>query len=125
MSVDFSSDTIKLAEFAKWAMLTMQWEVPAHFRELADRASVSDSSAPSRAVADSANHHRSDRLQVLLQASDRFWRNANREDRSTHQTNAIVAAWLVKSGKFSQSMADTAASIIRPEWAPTGRKPEE
>jgi hypothetical protein len=27
--------------------------------------------------------------------------------------------------EYSQSLAQKAVSIIRPEWAPTGRKPEE
>ena len=35
-----------------------------------------------------------------------------------------LAAWLVKQG-LSPTLADKAATIIRPEWVPTGRKPEE
>jgi hypothetical protein len=60
----------------------------------------------------------------LNQAAEKFWANADREDRGTHPKNADVAEWLTLRG-YSQTLADTAASIIRPEWAPTGRKPEE
>lgn len=66
----------------------------------------------------------SDKLAKLNQAAERFWGNADRDDRGTHEDNATVAAWLVQQG-FSQTLAEKAATIIRPEWAPTGRKPEE
>lgn len=68
--------------------------------------------------------HVSDKLAKLNQAAAKFWSNAKRDDRGTHEDNATVAAWLVKQG-FSQTLADKAATIIRPEWAPVGRKPEE
>lgn len=68
--------------------------------------------------------HVSDKLAKLIQASARFWANADREDRSTHELNATVVAWLVDRG-YSQTLAESAATIIRPEWAPTGRRPEE
>lgn len=68
--------------------------------------------------------HVSDKLAKVNQASQRFWGNASREDRGTHSNNAIVAKWLVEQG-LSQALASKAASIIRPEWAPSGRKPQE
>lgn len=68
--------------------------------------------------------HVSDKLAKMNQASMKFWSNADRDDRGTHPDNATVAAWLVQQG-FSPTLADKAATIIRPEWAPTGRKPEE
>ncbi len=68
--------------------------------------------------------HVSDKLAKMNQASTRFWSNADRNDRGTHPDNARVAAWLVQQG-FSPTLADKAATIIRPEWAPSGRKPEE
>lgn len=67
--------------------------------------------------------HVSNKLAKISQAAARFWGNADRDDRGTHEDNATVAAWLVQQG-FSQTLADKAATIIRPEWAPTGRKPE-
>ena len=68
--------------------------------------------------------HVSDKLAKMNQASMRFWSNADRDDRGTHPDNATVAAWFVQEG-FSPTLADKAATILRPEWAPTGRKPEE
>lgn len=68
--------------------------------------------------------HVSDKLAKLNQAAAKFWGNADRDDRGTHEDNATVAAWLVKQG-FSPTLAEKAATIIRPEWAPPGRKPEE
>jgi hypothetical protein len=68
--------------------------------------------------------HVSDRLAKTNQAAAKFWANADRADRGTHPENAIVSAWLVERG-FSKTLADSAATIIRPEWAPTGRKPEQ
>lgn len=66
----------------------------------------------------------SDKLALMNQASAKFWANADRDDRGTHPTNAAVAAWLVQQG-FTQTLAEKSATLIRPEWAPTGRKPEE
>jgi hypothetical protein len=68
--------------------------------------------------------HVSDKLAKMNQAAQRFWSNANRDDRGTHPDNATVAKWFVEQG-FSTTLADKAATIIRPEWASTGRKPEE
>jgi hypothetical protein len=72
----------------------------------------------------SSNQNRSDKLAALNQAFWKFWANANQKERSTHPDNTDVAGWLENRG-YSSSMAKKAASIIRPEWAPTGRKPEE
>lgn len=66
----------------------------------------------------------SDKLAKMNRASMKFWSNADRDDRGTHPDNATVAAWLVSHG-FSPTLANKAATIIRPEWAPVGRKPEE
>jgi hypothetical protein len=68
--------------------------------------------------------HVSDKLAKMNQAAQRFWSNADRDDRGTHPDNATVAAWLVQQG-FSETLASKAATIIRPEWVPSGRKPEE
>ena len=68
--------------------------------------------------------NQSEKLALLNDAFRRFWQNADRDDRGTHPINAEIAAWLVANG-FSKKLADSAATIIRPKWAPTGRKPEE
>jgi hypothetical protein len=64
------------------------------------------------------------KLEALNRAWDKWWGNADRDDRSTHRGNEEVAAWLVEQG-FSVTLAEKGASIIRPDWAPTGRKPDE
>jgi hypothetical protein len=66
----------------------------------------------------------SDKLAIMIQAAEKFWANASRNERDTHPDNAVVAAWFEKKG-FSATLAKKAATLIRPEWAPTGRKPEE
>jgi hypothetical protein len=66
----------------------------------------------------------SDKLVRMNQAAEKFWANASRNERDTHPDNAEVAAWFEKKG-FSATLARKAATLIRPEWAPTGRKPEE
>lgn len=68
--------------------------------------------------------HVSDRLAVLNQAAQRWWANADPGDPTTHEENATVAAWLEERG-FSSTLASKAATIIRPDWAHTGRKPDK
>lgn len=66
----------------------------------------------------------SEKLVRMNQAAEKFWANADRNERDTHPDNAKVAAWFEQNG-FSSTLANKAATLIRPEWAPTGRKPEE
>lgn len=67
--------------------------------------------------------HHSAKFATMLRASEKFWANADRDDRETHPENAKVSGWLVSQG-FSATLADKAATILRPEWARPGRKPE-
>lgn len=60
----------------------------------------------------------------MNRAAVEFWSTADRDNRATHPNNADVSAWLHKQG-MSKAAANNAASLIRPEWAPTGRKPGE
>lgn len=83
-----------------------------------------DGGRPIRAFERGKNEHRSNELQFLIQASDKLWANADRNDRTTHPKNSIVEVWLLERG-FTERLAKAGASIIRPEWAPLGRKPEE
>lgn len=80
--------------------------------------------AAGSAAAGGANANVSRDLILLCDASKRFWANADRDDRGTHPTNEVVSEWLVEHG-MSGTMAKKGASLIRPEWAPTGRRPEE
>lgn len=67
--------------------------------------------------------HVSPKLATLIQAARKFWSNASRDDRTTHPNNDEVAKWLVDRG-FSNGLAEKGATIIRPEWAGSGRKPD-
>ena len=68
--------------------------------------------------------HISKGLELMNRAALEFWWSAERDDTATHPNNADVSAWLQKQG-LSKSAADNAASLIRPHWAATGRKPGE
>lgn len=68
--------------------------------------------------------HVSDKLQYLRQAARKFWGSQNEATRHTHPDNADVVAWLIDK-EFSKKQANAGASIIRPSWAPPGRKPRE
>lgn len=64
-------------------------------------------------------------LSILIEASDKFWKNADKKLTDTHSNNAKeVVPWLMESG-FSESLAKAGASIIRPIWAHKGRSPEK
>lgn len=71
-----------------------------------------------------ARAHVSNNLETLIKAATKFWSRADRDDRTTHPNNSDVVTWLIDRG-FSQRTAEAGATIIRPGWAPTGRKPEE
>ena len=68
--------------------------------------------------------HYSEKLATLIQAARTFWANADPHDRQTHSENPEVIAWLMKNG-YSSILAKKGATIIRPKWAPIGRKPKE
>lgn len=67
--------------------------------------------------------HVSKHLVAMNRAAYEFWSRSDRDDPATHPDNADVAAWLVENCGMSKSAAKHAASLIRPEWACTGRKP--
>lgn len=65
-----------------------------------------------------------DKLAVLNQAFLKFWSNADPLDRTTHPNNTDIEKWLIERD-YSDTLAQKAATIIRPKWALTGRKPEK
>lgn len=70
------------------------------------------------------NSNRSDNLRTLMLASEKFWANADRDDSTTWPYNEQIEEWLKKQG-FSNRQASAGATMIRPEWAPAGRRPEK
>ena len=68
------------------------------------------------------NNLQSDLLTILNQAYNFLWKNADLDEPDTWPANSVVAEWLTKRDKrFSQTLADKAATIIRPNAAPMGR----
>ena len=76
------------------------------------------------ATAYSGTTHRPDKLTFLLQAFDKFWANADPEDKTTHPDGDAIQEWLKEKG-FGKTLAEKAATIIRPSWAAIGRRPEK
>lgn len=69
---------------------------------------------------------KSDYLQYMNLAASIFWGNKDvvKEDRLTHPKTETIVAWL-EERDFSPSLAKKAASLLRPEFAGTGRLPED
>lgn len=110
------------AYYLEWAArknLRVPWIEWARENNLIDTQRPVEEKPPS--LATQAN--RSDKLMTMLQAANRFWAKADRDRPDTHPKNATVSEWLVTQG-FSPTLANKAATILRPDWAPTGRKPE-
>ena len=66
-----------------------------------------------------SEQHFSTNLTLLIEASNKFWKNADPDDKETHSKNEIVITWLIKKG-FSKVSAQQGATIIRPKWAAKG-----
>lgn len=66
--------------------------------------------------------YKSDNLQYMNQAAYIFWGNIKivKEDKLTHPKKEDVVQWFIDK-EFSPSLAEKAASLIRPEFAGTGR----
>jgi hypothetical protein len=78
----------------------------------------------SKPIANNDRAHVSNNLAILNQAATKFWANADPSDNTTHPINSIVTTWLIQRG-YSATLADKGATIIRPEWATTGRKADK
>ena len=118
----FDKTTFTRKELAKW-FSNKPFTSAYNFQGNDSQAeSASEKSAFSRASGDRS--YSSDKLATLNQAAYRFWGNANRDERDTHPKNSTVVAWLVDRG-YKKTLAEKGATIIRPDWAPTGRKPEK
>ena len=66
------------------------------------------------------NHH-TELLGHLEAAARRYWGgNYDPADATTAPTNATVSEWLQTERKISKTMADSTASMLRPDGLPTG-----
>jgi len=94
---------------------------------LSSTTSATAPNAPSPSMPAAAGlgdrRHVSNHLAALNQAAVQFWANADPDEPETHPDNAEVALWLQRRG-LSPTLSAKGASIIRPDWAHNGRKPE-
>ena len=72
----------------------------------------------------SNNPNKSDMLAHLNQAAYLFWGNVDLSDKATYPKTKEIEQWLFDKG-YSQNLAKSGASIIRPVLAGTGRTPEK
>lgn len=72
----------------------------------------------------SSHPNQSKKLLVLLLASSRFWKNADPHEKDTWPKSKDVEVWLESQG-FSVNTAQAGATIIRPDWTTSGRRPKE
>ncbi|EBA00266.1 hypothetical protein [Marinobacter sp. ELB17] len=74
-----------------------------------------------------ASPHDEDYISVALNGMNRaaleFWSTAEKDNSRGQEKNETVAKWLKENYSLSDSLAKSAASLIRPSWASTGRKP--
>ncbi len=60
-------------------------------------------------------------LRLMITAYREYWSDVSHDNAAIHPSNPDVADWLKGQG-LSPNQATNAASLIRPEWATTGRK---
>jgi len=71
-----------------------------------------------------SKEHYADNLVYLIQAADRFWATADRDNAALQPKQEGVEKWLKEQG-YTPTLAKHAARIIRPSWAKDGRRPED
>jgi hypothetical protein len=64
--------------------------------------------------------HNTTMLGHLEAAAKRFWSNYDPEDSTTANTNATISDWLQSERKVSKTMANSIASMLRPDDLPPG-----
>jgi hypothetical protein len=72
-------------------------------------------------VCDAKDSYISKELLILNEASQKFWGNADPKEKDTHSKRDVVIKYLTDNN-FSEIKAKIGASIIRPEWAVSGRR---
>jgi len=68
--------------------------------------------------------HETPKLRAMRLAAWRFWANYDRDDPGTIPTSQEVREWLLKNHDIKSTVAEAMASILRPDWAPTGPRPK-
>lgn len=84
------------------------------FPESADKGSTE--SPPERGHA-----NESDELRLAILASSKWWKNVDRDDKTTHPKKPHVAEWLRESHGAEPAAAERIATLVRPAWAAKGR----
>ena len=64
--------------------------------------------------------HHTENLEHLEAAARKFWVNYDPSDSTTAPTNETVSTWLQTERGVSKKMADSIASMLRPDRLPTG-----
>jgi hypothetical protein len=110
---------VRLDEFVSWAIFN-GWNLPEECSALKVKPV-----AVVEEKGESPNFHpnTTDALLYLCQASQKFWTLVDPKDKSTYPQTPEIVGWLRKRG-LSERLAESGATIIRPKWAPTGRKPD-
>lgn len=81
---------------------------------------------PEEGFFDVKNEYNSDFLQFMKQAAAKFWGHPTivKLDSSTHPKTKDIEDWFIGK-EMSKSLAKHAASLIRPDFAVKGRKPDD
>lgn len=110
---DPTKSTVRVEDLCTW--LEAIGHRPAFFfPESADKGSTE--LPPERGHA-----NESDELRWAILASSKWWKNVDRDDKTTHPDNDTVADWLRENHDFGPTAADRIATLVRPAWAAKGR----
>jgi hypothetical protein len=69
--------------------------------------------------------HDTEKLTALRLAAVKFWSNYNPAEPDAARTNDVVSAWLQKERGIARTVADTMATILRPDNLPPGPRPKK
>jgi hypothetical protein len=61
-------------------------------------------------------------VKLIIHGYELHWKNADPDYPHTHPKNQVVSDWFMQKRCPSRALADAAATMIRPEWAPKGRR---
>lgn len=122
---DPSSSLVGLWDFVQFAK-KLNWTLPTELLSILpeDPAAIPQQQVERIQTGAITKPYHSKFLVLALQASTKFWERADRNDKTTHPEQADIIGFLKeRDSKLSDAMAKNIASVIRPEWAAVGRKP--